>query len=212
MENILKDLDALSQAKKASSRSLKLSFIFAGIIVILALIWAFSVQLTALGKVVVIDRSGEYIQTKVYEREDLFEALIKNTCALTTSYANSFSATELKINQARTRFYVNKNDADKIFEKYFSDKAYSDAINGGIIYECELEKVTSIEGKNEPYKVCFSSVLKVHSPFGEQKFRILSEGELVGIRPQFPENVTGYFFSSLKQKITRIENGESNEN
>lgn len=204
-EDVLKDLDALQKAKKQSARTLNLSLLFAGVVVVLVLIWGFSVQLTALSKVVVIDRSGEYVQTKMYDREELFSALIKNTCAQATEYANSFSATDLKLNQARAHFYINKKDLNAIFAKYNNDKAYSDAVNNNVVYRTQIEQIGDIRGKNEPYSVAFTSILTVYSPSGRQQYRIHSEGQLVGTTPQFPENVTGYTFSSLQQRIERIE-------
>ncbi|MBF1188430.1 MAG: hypothetical protein HXM02_10280 [[Eubacterium] sulci] len=203
-ENILNELDALQKAKKQSVRILKLSLLFAGVVVLFVLLWGFSVQLTALDKVVVIDRSGEYVQTKIYNREELFSALIKNTCALATEYANSFSATDLKLNQARAHFYINKQDLNAIFAKYNNDKAYSDAVNNNVVYRTQIEKIGDIKGKNEPYAVSFTSILTVYSPSGRQQYRIHSEGELVSTTPQFPENVTGYTFSSLQQRIEQL--------
>lgn len=203
-DGVIEGLDALQKAKKQSARSLKFSLIFAGGVVLAVLIWAFAVQLTALNKVVVIDRSGEYVQTKMYQREELFEAMIKNTCAQATEFANSFSATDLKLNQARARFYVNKEDLDVIFSKYYTDKAYSDAVNNNVVYSTQIEQVGDIVGKNEPYSVAFTSILTIYAPSGTQKYRIHSRGELVSTTPQFPENVTGYTFSSLTQQIERI--------
>lgn len=203
-ENILNGLDALQKAKKQSARTLRLSLLFAGIVVVLVLVWGFSVQLTALSKVVVIDRSGEYVQTKLYDREELFVALVKNTCAQATEFANSFSATDLKLNQARAHFYVNRQDLNVIFAKYNNDKAYSDAVNNNVVYRTQIEKIGDIRGKNEPYSVSFTSILTVFAPSGTKKYRIHSEGELVSTAPQYPENVTGYTFSSLQQRIELI--------
>lgn len=208
-EDILNGLDALQKAKKQNARTLKLSLLFSGVVVLLVLLWGFSIQLTALSKVVVIDRSGEYVQTKIYDREELFLALIKNTCALATEYANSFSATDLKLNQARAHFYINKQDLNAIFAKYNNDKAYSDAVNNNVVYRTQIEKIGDIKGKNEPYAVSFSSILTVHSPSGRQQYRIHSEGELVSTTPQFPENVTGYTFSSLQQRIEQLITDEN---
>ncbi len=204
-EKILQDLDMINQVKKSNVRNTRLCIGFAVLVVIAVLIWGFLIQLKALNKVVVIDRSGEYLSTKVYDKEAIFNAMVKNTCSLATQFANSFSITDLKLNQARSQFYINKSDLDKIFAKYYRDKAYSDVLNGGAVYQCKLEKVHKIEGKNEPYKVLFSSILIVTTNLGEKKFIITSKGELVSIRPKFPENVTGYYFSSLEQTFKKYE-------
>lgn len=36
-------------------------------------------------------------------------------------------------------------------------------------------------------------------------YRIYSEGQLVRTTPQFPENVTGFFFLRYKQTIQRVD-------
>ena len=41
-------------------------------------------------KVVVVERSGEYLKTHAEDSEALFLALVKKTCAEATGYANSF--------------------------------------------------------------------------------------------------------------------------
>ena len=74
------------------------------------------------------------------------------------------------------------------------------------VYKCELDSVQRIAGDNEPYQVEFSSTLTIHSVSGQKlKFLIRTRGELVRTTPQFPENVTGFFFSQFLQQIIRIE-------
>ena len=36
-------------------------------------------------------------------------------------------------------------------------------------------------------------------------YRIFSEGELIRTTPQYPENVTGFFFIRYKQTIQRVD-------
>lgn len=69
-----------------------------------------------------------------------------------------------------------------------------------------IYSVQRIAGDNEPYQVEFSSTLTIHSVSGQRlKFLIRTRGELVRTTPQFPENVTGFFFSQFLQQIIRIE-------
>lgn len=213
-EKILKEFDTLSSAKKQSATSLKLALFFALIVVVLVLIWGFGVSITALNKVVIVERSGEYLKTHAESNEELFNALVQNTCAQVTQYANSFERTTLKGNQAKAAFYANMKDLNVIYAKYFSDKAYSDALNNGVIYKCQFEKLLSLKGSNSPYIVSFTSILSIYPENGNiVRFRIYSDGEVMKSAPQFPENVTGFFFNSLTQRVERMSditvNGDS---
>ena len=197
-DDILKEFDTLAEAKRKGAVNLKLCLGFALLVVVLVLAWGLTVNFSALNKVVVVERSGD--------AEDLFIALVKNTCSEATRYANSFDRLNMKRNQAHAAFYINKNDLNAIFSKYYNDKAYSDAVQNGAVYKCELDSVQRIAGDNEPYQVEFSSTLTIHSVSGQKlKFLIRTRGELVRTTPQFPENVTGFFFSQFLQQIIRIE-------
>ena len=60
--------------------------------------------------------------------------------------------------------------------------------------------MVSFKGENEPYQVRFLSKLTVYTESGTtRKFIIESEGTIVRTTPQFPENVTGFFFNKLMQ-------------
>ena len=205
-DDILKEFDTLAEAKRKGAVNLKLCLGFALLVVVLVLAWGLTVNFSALNKVVVVERSGEYLKTHDEDAEDLFIALVKNTCSEATRYANSFDRLDMKRNQAHAAFYINKNDLNAIFSKYYNDKAYSDAVQNGAVYKCELDSVQRIAGDNEPYQVEFSSTLTIHSVSGQKlKFLIRTRGELVRTTPQFPENVTGFFFSQFLQQIIRIE-------
>jgi hypothetical protein len=210
-DDILKDFDTLAEAKRKAAVNLKLCLGFALIVVVLVLIWGFSVNLTALNKVVVVERSGEYLKTHAEKGEDLFLALVKTTCSEATTFANSFDRLNLKRNQARAAFYINKNDLNAVFSKYYNDKAYFDCTQNGAVYSCELDSVQMIAGDNEPYKVSFSSTLTVHGVSGQKvKFLIRTNGELIRTTPQFPENKTGFFFNQFIQQIIRIQEPTAN--
>lgn len=205
-DDILKDFDTLAEAKRKGAVNLKLCLGFALVVVVLVLAWGLVVNFTALDKVVVVERSGEYLKTHAEDSEALFLALVKKTCAEATGYANSFDRLNLKKNQAHAAFYVNKNDLNAVFSKYYNDKAYFDAAQNGAVYKCELESVDKISGDNEPYQVEFTSVLTVYGVSGQKvKFLIRTKGELVRTTPQYPENVTGFFFTQFLQQLVRIE-------
>ena len=199
-EKILKDFDALMQAKKVNATNTKLCLFFSLIVVICVLLWGAYISLTAMDKVVVVERSGEYLKTNAERRTELFAALIKNTCAQATQYANSFDRVCVKRNQAYASFYINKADLTAITNKYYNDKAYFDAVNNGAVYKCQIDRLLSFQGENEPYRVRFLSRLTVYTASGTtKKFIIESEGTIVKTTPQFPENVTGFFFNRLMQ-------------
>lgn len=211
-EKILSEFDHLSRSKKQSATVLKLCLVFALLVVILMLIWGFAISQTALNKVVVLSKSGEYLQTEAVNAEALFNARIQSTCNFATSYANSFDRQSIKMNQAKAQFYINRNDLNAIFQKYFNDRSYNDATNAGAVYECHLEQVESIEGNNEPYKVRFTSLLSIFSGSKVFRFRIHSDGELIGTSPRYPENVTGFMFSRLVQSLEKIPTEQDNQN
>ena len=191
-DDILKDFDTLAEAKRKGAVNLKLCLGFALVVVVLVLAWGLVVNFTALDKVVVVERSGEYLKTHAEDSEALFLALVKKTCAEATGYANSFDRLNLKRNQAHAAFYVNRNDLNAVFSKYYNDKAYFDAVQNGAVYE--------------PYKVAFTSTLTIYGVSGQKlKFLIRTKGEIVRTTPQFPENVTGFFFNQFIQQIVRIE-------
>ena len=107
---------------------------------------------------------------------------------------------------------MNKNDLNAVFSKYYNDKAYFDAAQNGAVYKCEIDSVQHISGGNEPYRVEFTSILTVYGVSGQQlRFLIRTRGELVRTTPQFPENVTGFFFNQFLQQIVRIEQDTSKE-
>lgn len=210
-EEILSEFDHLSKSKKQSATALKLCLGFAFLVVVLVLLWGFAISQTALNKVVVLSKSGEYLQTEAVSTEALFNARIQSTCNFATSYANSFDRQSIKLNQAKAQFYVNRNDLNAIFQKYFNDRAYSDATNAGAVYECHLERLESIEGNNEPYHVLFSSLLNIYSGGKVFRFRLRSEGDLISTSPRYPENVTGFMFSRLVQSIEQIPTEQDNQ-
>ena len=109
-DDILKEFDTLAEAKRKGAVNLKLCLGFALLVVVLVLAWGLTVNFSALNKVVVVERSGEYLKTHAEDAEDLFIALVKNTCSEATRYANSFDRLNMKRNQAHAAFYINKND------------------------------------------------------------------------------------------------------
>ena len=165
-DDILKDFDTLAEAKRKGAVNLKLCLGFALVVVVLVLAWGLVVNFTALDKVVVVERSGEYLKTHAEDSEALFLALVKKTCAEATGYANSFDRLNLKKNQAHAAFYVNKNDLNAVFSKYYNDKAYFDAVQNGAVYKCEIDSIQTIAGDNEPYKVAFTSTLTIYGVSG----------------------------------------------
>lgn len=208
-DSILKDFDTLAESKKKNALNLKLCLGFALVVVILVLAWGITVALTALDRVVVVERSGEYLKTFSQDREAMFMTFVKNTCAQATMYANSFDRLNLKKNQAQAAFYINKNDLNAITSKYYNDKAYFDAMQNGAVYKCDFDSLQILSGNNEPYKVRFSSTLTVYGVSGQKiKFLIKTEGDLVRTTPQFPENVTGLFFNRYIQQIIRLREPE----
>lgn len=208
-DKILNEFDRFAKAKKVNSVNTKLCLFFSLIVIMCVLLWALTISQTALNKVVVIERSGEYVKTSTVNNEDLFFALVKNTCAQATMYANSFDRLTLQENQTRAKFYVNTDDLNAIFQNYQNQRVYYDVIQNGAVYKCNITNINSIAGDNEPYQVTFSSVLILYAPSGQTyQYNVITEAELVRTKAQFPENVTGFFFTKYIQNIQTINNTE----
>ncbi|BAR50267.1 hypothetical protein TF3313_2855 [Tannerella forsythia 3313] len=204
-QTIIEEFDVFAKAKKMNVIYFASALCFAFLVVFCVLIWGYRISVKAVDKVLVVDRSGEYLKTFSAENEKLFYALMRNTCALTTKYANSFDRFTIKENQVKVLFYANETDLETIFNKYNADASYHEALQNGVIYKCEIEDIQQISGDNQPYTVYFTSILNVEYQDAVANYRIYSEGQLVRTTPQFPENVTGFFFLRYKQTIQRVD-------
>lgn len=204
-DDIINGFDNYAKAKKQNVLALKLSLIFAGVVVVCVLFWGFTVFKTALNQVLVIERSGEYVKFSADNNERLFQTLIKSTCEKVTHYANSFDRISLRENQAKAAFYANKEMLQRIFIKYQSDASYHDALENGTQYVCDLEEVQEIKGDNTPFEVSFTSMLSVYYNNNVNRYRIYSSGKLIKTTIQYPDNVTGFTFSELTQRVEKIQ-------
>lgn len=207
-KDILVDIDELSQAKKRSAIGIKLIAILCIAIVILTMVFAFACVNSAMDKVIVIDRSGEYVKTKVEDNSKLFVSLISNQCALTAYYANSFDKLSINENQAWAAFLAPSDDLRRIYAKYNQERAYGDVIDRGIIYKCEFKEMKALEGTSEPYHVCFTSILSIIDGINIKKILITSQGTIIRHTPKYPENVTGFYFSSYTQNYELVQQEE----
>lgn len=202
-DKILKDFDELGRSKKQGAGNSKAVLLFAGLVVVGAFIYAYSVTKSAFNKIIVVERSGEYLKISAESNEKLFVSLVKTTCAHLVHYANSFDRLTIRENQAKATMLCAKTDLQPIFNLYNQEKSYHEALERGVVYMCELEEVKSI-GDTKPFHVVFTSILTITDGHRQTKFRIFSEGDLINVTPQFPENVTGFFFSNYKQTLKNI--------
>ena len=209
-EKILTDFDDFTSAKKTNARIVIACFVFAIVVIITVLIWAASVTQTAINKIIVVERSGEYLKISADTSEKLFISLVKNTCATATIYANSFDRITINENQAKAAFYVNQNALQGIFLKYQNDGSYHEAIQNGVVYKCEMETFESITGEEEPYIVNFTAILSIIYKEHITKIRIKSRGEIIKTTPQYPDNITGFYLRNLAQTFEKYKDGTSN--
>ncbi len=87
-----------------------------------------------------------------------------------------------------------------VFAKYQADRAYGDALELGVVYKTEFEKIIDIRADGEEYHVRFSSILSIINGDDIRKVRIVSEGTAIHATPRFPENVSGFFFRTYDQQ------------
>lgn len=203
-ESILKTFDDLSVAKKNGRTIMSLIVLFSLMVIVFVLIWTYAIVSNAGDKIKVVDSNGQYLKTSLEKKEKLFKSLIQNHCANTVTYANSFDRMTVKENQAKAIFLMNRTDAYRIFSKYKDNHAYDNSLDRGVIYKAEFEKLEEMSGTEEPFHVRFSSVLTIADNDKEPvKVRIFSEGDIVSYTPQYPENISGFYFKNYNQTYER---------
>lgn len=205
IKDILKDFNKYAEARKNFTLRTKLVFIFCSVAIAMVLFFSYRVVNNAMNKILVVNEGGEFVHFKAMQTDKLYESLLKSHCYYTAFYLNSFDRLTIEENQARGLFLVNTGDANTIFAKYQADRAYGDALELGTVYRCELEKVNEVRVQGNEYNVQFTSILSIISNNGTKKFKIISEGTAIRTTPQFPENVTGFFFKKYIQNYYLYE-------
>lgn len=200
IKNILKDFSRLAEARKNHTFRTRLVFIFCAATIAMALFFSYRVVNSAMDKILVVNEGGELLRFKAMQQDLLYESLLKNHCYHTAYYLNSFDRLSLQENRARALFLVNKPDANTIFAKYQADRGYGDALELGVVYRTEFEKMLSVSVSGDEYHVTFSSVLSIINGNDVRKIRILSEGTVIRTTPRFPENTSGFFFRTYNQQ------------
>ncbi len=207
--DLLKGYDDLLESKKSSTLYIRLISLMAIVAVIGSLIWSFSVYISSIDKIKVVNQYGSALNSSLQSEDKLIKTLIKNQCATAVYYLNSFDRLTIKENQAKAFFLVSRPDAERIFAMYNEKRNYGDALDRGVIYQAELKDVVSLSTDKEPYQVTYTSVLSVmdnNQPV--QKFLITSQGELIRHTPQYPENPFGLYFKSYSQSYEKISADE----
>lgn len=207
---VLTDFDIILKSKRQGATLLKLVIVFCAIVVtvcVMAMVYTFQ---TAMDKIIVVDSGGMYLKTDIRIDEQLQTTLVLNTCKQLVEAANSFERSSIISNQGRAFYYCSKNELLPVFEKYKQEKSYLSAQERGVVYRCELENVSYIQTGTNPFDVHFTAVLTVIDGNRISKYRITATGKLTNVTPEFPKNVTGYFFTSYNQTITDYGEGAEN--
>lgn len=186
IKDILKDFNKYAEARKNYTLRTKLVFIFCSVTIAMILFFSYRVVNNAMSKILVVNEGGEFVHFKAMQTDKLYESLLKSHCYYTSYYLNSFDRLTIEENQARGLFLVNKGDANTIFAKYQADRAYGDALELGVVYNCEYEKITEVRVQGNEYNVQFTSVLSIISNTGTKRFRIISEGTAIRTTPPIP--------------------------
>ena len=200
IQSILKDFSGLAEARKSYTLRTRLVFIFCGVTIAMVLFFAHSVVNNAMNKILVVNEGGEFVHFKSMQQDLLYESLLKGHCRRTAYFLNSFDRLSLQENRARALFLVNKPDANTVFAKYQADRAYGDALELGVVYKTEFEKIIDIRADGEEYHVRFSSILSIINGDDIRKVRSVSEGTAIHATPRFPENTSGFFFRTYDQQ------------
>lgn len=201
-KKINNDFDVLTVAKMKGSFTLKAVVFLALACIISAFIFSFMVLSTAYSKIAVIDTGGRYLQTTIEDAKDLQKALILQSCSNLSYYINSFDMNGYLDNYNRARSYCTVDELNKITEFYKGERLYFDALERGVIFKTEINTIheVSVNDSGRVF-VKFNSVMTKIDGTNRILYLIESEGVLEKIKPQFPDNTTGYFFSQYIQQM-----------
>lgn len=205
-DNFLKSFYSYLEAKKKQALYLKLFFFSATAIVVALLYYSYALANKAMDKIIVVSSGGELLPIESSEQETLYRELLITHCYSVSYYVNSFDVNNIKNNQARASFLVNQADLNAIIGKYQYDKSYSDAINKGVVYRCNFNKVEQLQsiGNGSEYQVVFSSTLDIIDNIGTSQFQVISRGTAIRVTPRYPENPTGWYFKNYTQEYSPI--------
>lgn len=205
-EDLKNSFVSYMEAKRKQALYLKLFFMAATAIVLSVLYYSYSTVNKAIGQILVVNTGGEILPIEPMEQEELYKVLLVTHCYSVSYYVNTFDVNNIKSNQGRAAFLVNQADLNAIFGKYQYDKAYSDVINKGVVYRCSFNQVEELKqiGNGSEYQVMFTSTLNVIDNTGTKNFQITSRGTVIRVKPRYPENPTGYYFTSYIQEYIPI--------
>lgn len=144
IKDILKDFSKYAEARKSFTLRTKIVFIFCSVTIAMVLFFSYRVVNNAMNKILIVNEGGEFVHFKAMQTDKLFESLLKSHCYYTAYYLNSFDRLTIEENQARGLFLVNKSEANTIFAKYQTDRAYGDALELGVVYRCDFEKINNV--------------------------------------------------------------------
>lgn len=211
MENINKTLliekfCSYVSAKRKQALYLKLFFASSTVVIVSVLFYAYATVKNASEQILVVSTGGQFLTTETMELDQLYKTLLAAHCYSVSYYANSFNVNNIKNNQARAAFLVNQTDLNAIYGKYKYDQAYSDAINKGVVYQCEFNRIESLKSidNGSMYDVVFTSVLSVMDNVETKRFQIVSKGTAIRVTSRFPENPTGFYFKNYIQEYYSI--------
>lgn len=202
-EEIASQFISYATAKNKQALYVKLTFISVIIICIIVLYFCYGIVKNATNKIIVVDAAGQMLPVKSENQEQLYKALLTTHCYSVSYYINTFDVNNIKNNQVRASFLVNKADLNSIIGKYQHDKAYSDAMTKGTVYRCTFDKIESVQviGNGSEYQVEFTSNLEIIDNTSISKsVKIVSKGTAIRTTPRFPENPTGFYFKSYIQE------------
>ncbi|MCF0255191.1 MAG: hypothetical protein HUK10_02740 [Bacteroides heparinolyticus] len=206
-DSLLNTFSSYVESKRKESLYLKLFFFSTTFIIVAVLYFSFSIVKRANDNILVVNTGGQLLPVESSEMEKLYKSLLTTHCYSVAYYVNSFDINNIKNNQARAAFLVNQADLNAVFGKYQYDKAYSDAVNKGVVYRCDFDRIEDLRqiGNGSEYQVVFSSNLSVISNTGTKHIKIVSNGTLIRVTPRYPENPTGYFFKSYVQEYVPLK-------
>ena len=158
----------------------------------------------------VIDSSnGREISSDVQRRKALLKSTLLGHVDRTIRAANSFTRNTIKQNQKRTRFLMDRDDANTIFARYKSRNSYRDAIQQGHQYRITKIEVTHLDlDHGEPYRFRMQAKLVIKDGSRLEEWRIIGTGQVTYHDPIYPQNEAGLWIDNYAQQYEKIQTDE----
>lgn len=200
---IEKTYKSITQREQSVQKTLRIILVVFGLCFVAFLGFTYKIYTKSYHSNLVVDTQGNFLPYQIANRKRVMEYHIKLTCINASYYLNSFDRATLKSNQAKTLFYMEKNNAFRIFTTYKKQGFYDDVLANGYAHANTDVVIDSLQLDQEPFFVRFYSTTTIYD--GGKKvgsLAIKSQGNISTIQPT-SDNMIGWYFNDFKQEYLR---------